>query len=497
MYRVIISIIVFKIFNGVITLNGWWMQVWVLVFCIPVILIAWGFLRRRRHWTAFRIYIWPPGGFIAKRLEFFSTWRDELGTLDDHDLAIRASRACERELSFWFKVEGAGLGTMLNLLPKGALPQNVEEGLRVIGKQRGAVGHDAHGAIADRRQFIAALEVVTAHWIERLEERMNRYEASVVFLMQGKEALLQLSDLSLAARGCSAVEDVLPVHFSLLSSENIGPLIKQLKRGYGPELGKNIFFSRFISALEYLSHERGNLVHDKTAAIDSLSSRVLFVKYLQGIAYSLNEENTKAINGAYEVWYPGFLGGFRAMPRIAMVIAFLGILLPVQHGMEEFYKSRHSYVPQIAKEANTPVAKNKNQGKVSRGNRKIAEPKVDAALAADIEEAKPFISNVLEKIRCKPDDFWKQNALFESVAAPGINPNGWIGPWTGFTFPDGTCMTPVATFGWRREHNKRSGAQLSVQVRWRSSEAVVRKQTIELRKIPDLGWRVTTMVSGR
>lgn len=134
-----------------------------------------------------------------------------------------------------------------------------------------------------------------------------------------------------------------------------------------------------------------------------------------------------------------------------------------------------------------------SSSQTKRGNPHRSQNKIDESLGSDIESAKPFVSGVLDKIRCKPDDFWKQNAMFETVSAPGMDVRGWIGPWAGFVFPDGTCMSPVSTYGWAREHGGYFGATLSVQVKWQSSDGAVRKQFIALRNIPDFGWRVTKM----
>lgn len=146
-------------------------------------------------------------------------------------------------------------------------------------------------------------------------------------------------------------------------------------------------------------------------------------------------------------------------------------------------------------EDKAPIQQKKQEGILAKRKpaAKTAQDSIPPALAADIQSAKPFVTEVLEKIRCKPDDYWKQNALFATVAVPGINPSGFVGPWTGFKYPDGTCMEPVAIYGWARQHGEDDGSELSVQVKWRSSENEITKQMIKLKNLPDLGWRVTRM----
>lgn len=185
-----------------------------------------------------------------------------------------------------------------------------------------------------------------------------------------------------------------------------------------------------------------------------------------------------------------------ALKIIISVAIVIGVFWGLNKVDSWFSPDKPEQVSQIksdlaAKQAVRPAAKLKHATK--RMVAAKSEDVIPPALAADIQSAKPFVNEVIDKLRCIPANFDKQMEIFRLISAPNVPEFIWLGPWNGRDIPVGMCMNPGPVFGWEAEKPGYTNydAQLSVRVKWNSPAEKDLKGKIFLRKVANVGWRVT------
>lgn len=240
--------------------------------------------------------IWSGDDFFSQRRDFLSLPKEDWAQMDDHRLSICASRAVEREIDYWFNITGQnGLRQALNALPNGALPDAIEKSLRLIGADRGALVHAIDGEIENRDAFLEALSVASRYFLDRTGKLEAEYKSANALLQSSRAELENLDDFALAAKVCAAIEKWLIVRF-FLPYKNLGPLIGHFKSAPGWCGQYESDFNKLVENMEYLSDERGRLVHDKTGTVHGLSDREQFIDRALAVSRYWNTRGIESLD---------------------------------------------------------------------------------------------------------------------------------------------------------------------------------------------------------